>query len=241
MTLWRTPGGRVVGGRGGHRASWGGKCWVRVEGYEDEGRRAPVLGLKQAELQAGVRGRGSDPGYSLRASHSDGVKTLPDSSFLSPSSCKQPIWHSKGVLGETEGKQVREWPWECLAPDFCGKPEASELASLWRRRSTDKEGVRCQALQSSSYPRQVGQVSGRDPKFGRGGAVRRWGPIGKPSALGALFPRPPQLCQRMALSLYSPSSKRAACATQVDLLLKFQDMEDQSVAKSPPTARKRNF
>ena len=54
------------------------------------------------------------------------------------------------------------------------------MASLWRRRRTDKEGVRCQALQSSSYPRQVGQVSGRDPKFGRGGAVRRWGPIGKP-------------------------------------------------------------
>lgn len=64
---------------------------MRVEGYEDEGRRAPVLGLKQVELQAGVRGRGSDPGYSLRALHSDGVKTVPDSSFLSLSSCKQPI------------------------------------------------------------------------------------------------------------------------------------------------------
>ena len=88
---------------------------------------------------------------------------------------------------------------------------------------------------------QVGQVSGRDPNFGRGGAVRRWGPTGKPSALGAAFPRPLQLGQRMALSLYSASSKGAACATQVDLLLKFKDREDQSVGENPPTARKRNF
>ena len=90
-------------------------------------------------------------------------------------------------------------------------------------------------------PRQVGQVSGRDPNFGRGGAVRRRGPIGKPSALSAAFPRPPQLCQRMAVSLYSASSKRAARATQVDLLLKFKDREDLSVGENPPTARKRNF
>lgn len=50
-----------------------------------------MLGLNQVELQAGVRGRESDPGYSLRALHSEGVKPVPDSSFLSPSSCKQPI------------------------------------------------------------------------------------------------------------------------------------------------------
>lgn len=71
-----------------------------------------------------------------------------------------------------------------LAPVFCGKP--SELASLWRG------GIRQgrSALSSAAklvLLRQVGAGEWRDQNFGRGGAVRRWGPTGKPSALGAAF------------------------------------------------------
>lgn len=74
----------VVGLGEGRARQWGREVLKRVEGV----RRTRGRGERQSGIEAGRApgwraGRDSDPGYSLRALHSEGVRTVPDSSFLS--------------------------------------------------------------------------------------------------------------------------------------------------------------